>query len=170
MFRRIWSGAGPDATVGNKAILIGKRTFSPYGLGASSVDLTLWKSYLLSWRTKLAKFECLKCFGRIDVVNWFMSCARSSKSVTSARFMRGRGLLTWTTKEVPSIPQLMIALRFPSSKILCRSKKEVRRASSTGTKRGRERNLRVELPDKLAPVCLFRVAALRFLVVIVRPA
>lgn len=34
----------------------------------------------------------------------------------------------------------------------------------------RERNLRVELPDKLAPVCLFRVAALRFLVVVVRPA
>ena len=29
--------------------------------------------------------------------------------------------------------------------------------------------MRVELPDKLAPVCLFRVAALRFLVVVVRP-
>ena len=31
--------------------------------------LILWKSYLLSCRTKLAKFECLKWFGRICVVN-----------------------------------------------------------------------------------------------------
>ena len=31
-------------------------------------------------------------------------------------------------------------------------------------------NLRVELPDKLAPVCLFRVSALRFLIVVIRPA
>ena len=79
--QRTWSAAGPDARVGNRHIVsappIRQLTFSPYGLGASSVDLTLWKSYLLSWRTKLAKFECLKCFGRIDVVNWFMSCVRS---------------------------------------------------------------------------------------------
>ena len=31
---------------------------------------TLWKSYLLSWRTKLAKLLCLKCFGRMCFVNF----------------------------------------------------------------------------------------------------
>ena len=35
--------------------------------------LTLWKSYLLSWRTKLAKLECLNMRGRMDLVNSFMS-------------------------------------------------------------------------------------------------
>jgi hypothetical protein len=34
---------------------------------------TLWKSYLLSWRTKDAKFECLNIRGRMDFVNSFMS-------------------------------------------------------------------------------------------------
>lgn len=71
--RNFVSGWAGRERVGNRHIVsappIRQLTFSPYGLGASSVDLTLWKSYLLSWRTKLAKFECLKCFGRIDVVN-----------------------------------------------------------------------------------------------------
>lgn len=34
---------------------------------------TLWKSYLLSWRTKDAKFECLNIRGRMDFVNSFIS-------------------------------------------------------------------------------------------------
>ena len=46
-------------------------TPEPYGECPLSSLLcrTLWKSYLLSWRTKLAKLLCLKCFGRIDLVN-----------------------------------------------------------------------------------------------------
>ena len=46
-------------------------TPEPYGDCPLSSLLcrTLWKSYLLSWRTKLAKLLCLKCLGRIDFVN-----------------------------------------------------------------------------------------------------
>lgn len=46
-------------------------TPEPYGEWPLSSLLcrTLWKSYLLSWRTKLAKLLCLKCLGRIDLVN-----------------------------------------------------------------------------------------------------
>lgn len=31
---------------------------------------TLWKSYLLSCRIKLDMLLCLKCFGKIDLVNF----------------------------------------------------------------------------------------------------
>ena len=46
-------------------------TPEPYGECPLSSLLcrTLWKSYLLSWRTKLAKLLCLKCLGRMDLVN-----------------------------------------------------------------------------------------------------
>ena len=46
-------------------------TPGPYGDCPESSLLcrTLWKSYLFSWRTKLAKLLCLKCFGRMDLVN-----------------------------------------------------------------------------------------------------
>jgi hypothetical protein len=47
-------------------------TFCPYGDWpfSSLFWRTLWKSYLLSWRTKLAKLLCLKCFGRMVLVNF----------------------------------------------------------------------------------------------------
>ena len=47
-------------------------TPTPYGEVPPSSLLcrTLWKSYLLSWRTKLAKLLCLKCFGRMCFVNF----------------------------------------------------------------------------------------------------
>ena len=46
-------------------------TPAPYGDCPLSSLLcrTLWKSYLFSCLTKLAKLLCLKCFGRIDLVN-----------------------------------------------------------------------------------------------------
>ena len=39
-------------------------------LSLSLDGLTLWKSYLLSCRIKLDMLLCLKCFGRIDRVNF----------------------------------------------------------------------------------------------------
>ena len=45
---------------------------------------TLWKSYLLSCRTKLAKLLCLKCFGRICFVN-FSFCHGRQGGVLSSR-------------------------------------------------------------------------------------
>lgn len=47
-------------------------TPTPYGEVPPSSLLcrTLWKSYLFSWRTKLAKLLCLKCFGRMCLVNF----------------------------------------------------------------------------------------------------
>lgn len=46
-------------------------TDAPYGdCPFSSLCRTLWKSYLLSCRTKLAKLLCLKCFGSIVLVNF----------------------------------------------------------------------------------------------------
>jgi hypothetical protein len=45
-------------------------TCLPYGDSLfSSFRRSLWKSYLLSCRTKLEKLLCLKCFGRISLVN-----------------------------------------------------------------------------------------------------
>jgi hypothetical protein len=41
--------------------------------GDKAKGQTLWKSYLLSWRTKDAKFECLNIRGNMDFVNSFMS-------------------------------------------------------------------------------------------------
>src|SRR6201992_2964075 len=46
-------------------------TCSPKGL--SSEFLSLWKSYLFSCLTKLAKLECLNIRGRTDFVNSFIS-------------------------------------------------------------------------------------------------
>jgi hypothetical protein len=46
----------------------------PSGVWLASVFLVLWKSYLLSWRTKLEKLLCLKCFGRIALAN-FSHCS-----------------------------------------------------------------------------------------------
>ena len=50
----------------------GMPTFCPYGDWpfSSLFCRTLWKSYLFSWRTKLAKLLCLKCFGRMVLVNF----------------------------------------------------------------------------------------------------
>lgn len=48
-----------------------EHTEAPYGdCPLSSLCLTLWKSYLFSCRTKLAKLLCLKCFGSIAFVNF----------------------------------------------------------------------------------------------------
>ena len=49
-----------------------QHTPTPYPTGPSPslFCLTLWKSYLFNWRTKLAKLECLKCLGRMDFVNF----------------------------------------------------------------------------------------------------
>ena len=65
-------------------------TPEPYGECPFSSLLcrTLWKSYLLSWRTKLAKLLCLKCLGRIDLVN-LSFCARYQLG----RWMKIVGLL-----------------------------------------------------------------------------
>jgi hypothetical protein len=47
-------------------------TPGPYGdcPFSSLLCRTLWKSYLFSWRTKLAKLLCLKCLGRMCFVNF----------------------------------------------------------------------------------------------------
>lgn len=47
-------------------------TLGPYGDGtlSSLFCLTLWKSYLFNCRTKLAKLLCLKCFGKMVLVNF----------------------------------------------------------------------------------------------------
>jgi hypothetical protein len=59
----------------------GQPTSRPYGDSPlSSLCLTLWKSYLFNWRTKLAKLLCLKCFGRIVLVN-FSFCRPGEISV-----------------------------------------------------------------------------------------
>ena len=50
---------------------------------------TLWKSYLLSWRTKDAKLECLNIRGRMDFVNSFISY-RGRSGVLSHVSVRGR--------------------------------------------------------------------------------
>ena len=60
--------------------------------------LTLWKSYLFSWRTKEAKFECLNMRGRMDFVNSFMSL---------------------TTKQSPLGPHATTSAKVVSSSILC---------------------------------------------------
>jgi hypothetical protein len=51
---------------------LNRRTPDPYGdcPFSSLLCLTLWKSYLFSWRTKLAKLLCLKCLGRMCLVNF----------------------------------------------------------------------------------------------------
>jgi hypothetical protein len=58
----------------------GEPTFCPYGDWpfSSLFWRTLWKSYLFSWRTKLAKLLCLKCFGKMVFVNFSHCRERSS--------------------------------------------------------------------------------------------
>ena len=58
-------------------------TPEPYGEWPLSSLLcrTLWKSYLLSWRTKLAKLLCLKCLGRIDLVNLSFCTGHSARAM-----------------------------------------------------------------------------------------
>jgi hypothetical protein len=59
-------------------IRLGVPTFCPYGDWpfSSLFCRTLWKSYLFSWRTKLAKLLCLKCLGNMVLVN-FSHCIPS---------------------------------------------------------------------------------------------
>lgn len=51
----------------------------------SSVWRTLWKSYLFSCRTKLAKLLCLKCFGKIVLVNFSFCSPRLCRVRSLAR-------------------------------------------------------------------------------------
>lgn len=63
---------------------------------------TLWKSYLFSCRTKLAKLLCLKCFGRICFVNFsFCHGVREFCCVRDSAYPTSR-----TTKLSPSFPHL----------------------------------------------------------------
>jgi hypothetical protein len=39
-----------------------------------NLKCTLWKPYLFSWRTKLAKLECLYIFGRRILLNLSRFC------------------------------------------------------------------------------------------------
>lgn len=69
----------------------GQPTSRPYGDSPfSSLCLTLWKSYLFNWRTKLAKLLCLKCFGRMFLVN-FSFYSRQSQDGTLGCDPRGKG-------------------------------------------------------------------------------
>lgn len=59
-------------------------TLGPYGdcPFSSLFCRTLWKSYLFSWRTKLAKLLCLKCLGRMVLVNFSHYSRKSSSQST----------------------------------------------------------------------------------------
>lgn len=60
-----------------EAVKTMQHTPGPYGdCPFSSFCRTLWKSYLFSCRTKLAKLLCLKCLGRMVFVN-FSFCVTS---------------------------------------------------------------------------------------------
>ena len=85
-------------------IRVSRHTPGPYGevLPSSLLCRTLWKSYLLSCRTKLAKLLCLKCLGRICFVNFSFY-----NSVSRGYFDHGRSWPTSrTTKLSPSFPHL----------------------------------------------------------------
>lgn len=117
-----WLG---DATVGNKHIISARGTTHILSVRARGIvgRLDLVEIVLVELADKASKVRVLEVLrqdrGR-ELVH--VLCGKPWKSATSARFvMSGGGLRTWTTNEVPSIPQLMIALRFPSSKILRRS-------------------------------------------------
>ena len=65
-------------------------TPGPYGdvPPSSLLCRTLWKSYLFSCRTKLAKLLCLKCFGRMCFVNFsFCRAVRSALSLRSCKYV-----------------------------------------------------------------------------------
>ena len=78
--------------------------------------LTLWKSYLFNCRTKLAKLLCLKCFGRISLVN-FSFCPHVS--IRAAIGLPRSELCTSnTTKLSPPSPQRTMLSYDGSSNIL----------------------------------------------------
>lgn len=64
------------------------QTPGPYGdcPFSSLLCRTLWKSYLLSCRTKLAKLLCLKCLGRIDFVNFSFYQSVSMQDIRPAEY------------------------------------------------------------------------------------
>ena len=92
-----------------------ERTPDPYGdcPFSSLLCRTLWKSYLFSCRTKLAKLLCLKCFGSMDLVNFSFcpSCEYGRRHGEIARTSR-------TTKLSPSSPQRTTCEYVGSSNIL----------------------------------------------------
>lgn len=63
---------------------------------------TLWKSYLFSWRTKLAKLLCLKCLGRMDLVN-LSFCGTHQTAGPGRRLPRAAGAHLQHHKAVPFI-------------------------------------------------------------------
>lgn len=66
----------------NEGGCAGEHTSRPYGDSPlSSLCLTLWKSYLFNCRTKLAKLLCLKCFGRMVLVNFSFCTAAHVSTV-----------------------------------------------------------------------------------------
>ena len=71
---------------------------------------TLWKSYLLSWRTKLAKLLCLKCFGRMCFVN-FSFCEQVSANALSVIHAR---CALHGSMSLPPTPRSYL-LRYPSA-------------------------------------------------------
>lgn len=97
-------------------------TPGPYGEDtfSSLLCLTLWKSYLFSCRTKLAKLLCLKCFGRMDLVNRsFYSANQRSRAISGENAIR---LTSSTTKLSISSPHRTIdAYDGSSSILLCAS-------------------------------------------------
>ena len=93
-------------------------TPGPYGEAtfSSLLCLTLWKSYLFSCRTKLAKLLCLKCLGSMDLVNRSF-CTPISQTATERSM---ECLLTSnTTKLSISSPHRTTDAYDGSSSILC---------------------------------------------------
>lgn len=99
-------------------------TSFPYNASPfSSLCRTLWKSYLLSCRTKLAKLLCLKCFGRMVFVNFsFCGGITSVSSVAAMEAVIGNVVVgqhtSRTTKLSPSLLQRTTELYAGSSSIL----------------------------------------------------
>jgi hypothetical protein len=93
-------------------------TLGPYGDGllSSLFCRTLWKSYLFSCRTKLAKLLCLKCFGRISLVNFSFcpSCQYLVAGCGASLALR----TSKTTKLSPPSPQRTMLSYDGSSNIL----------------------------------------------------
>jgi hypothetical protein len=109
-----------------------KMARTPFGYGESPVSslcLILWKSYLFSCRTKLAKLLCLKCFGRIVLVNWSVYTCDVNKlwRLVFKGIPLARNHTSNTTKVSPSFPHLTNVLYAGSSSIL------VKNASSVST-------------------------------------
>lgn len=77
---------------------------------------TLWKSYLFNWRTKLAKLLCLKCFGRMCLVNFSFYATISIAHMS----VKARRHTSSTTKLSPSFPHLTTLSSLGFSSILAR--------------------------------------------------